>query len=346
MRSYETGAFAAAGQGDYAYDMASINEWAFPSELRPTQDSVSFDLATALRSVVMLRADVPDDAFTAPTLGTQRAGNGIAIRVHGRLVILTIGYLITEAQSIWLTANDGQIVPGHVLGYDQATGFGLVQPLGALNLPMLERGSAASVRGGSRAIVVGHGGLEHSVNAQVIGKREFAGYWEYLLDEALFTAPPHPEWAGAALLDEDGLLIGVGSLLVQEAVSGEMFDANMFVPIDLLEPILEDMMTIGAPSRPPRPWLGMYTTEIKNHVVIAGMAANGPAQLAGLESGDVVIEVAGRPVSGVSELLRTIWSTGPAGTVIPMTVARAAGQSTIEVRSANRDDYLKKPLRH
>jgi S1-C subfamily serine protease len=326
--------------------MAAPKDWSFPEELRPKQAEVRFDLAAALQSVVLLRAEVPEDAFTAEILGTQRVGNGVAIRTNGRLLILTIGYLVTEAESIWLTTHDGQTVAGHALAYDQVTGFGLVLPLGHVSVPTLERGSIAATNVGSKVIVIGHGGESHSLNATVVAKREFAGYWEYLLDNALFTAPPHPQWGGTALLDQDGLLIGVGSLLVQEAVSGESFDANMFVPIDLLEPILNDMVNVGRSTRAPRPWLGMYTTEMKDHVVIAGLMEDGPAYRAGLRSGDVVVEVAGQPIAKLSELFRTIWSTGPTGTIIPMTVSRGAKTSKVRIESADREDFLKKPVRH
>ena len=182
--------------------MASPGNWAFPDSLQPSPDETRFDLAAALDAVVLLRAEIPEDAFTAQILGTERAGNGIVIRDDG--LVLTIGYLITEAESIWLTTNRGTVVQGHVLGYDQATGFGLVLPLGKLGVQPLARGSAAAANTGAPVIVIGQGGRAHSLKAKIVAKREFAGYWEYVLDEALFTAPAHPQWGGAALLGEDG----------------------------------------------------------------------------------------------------------------------------------------------
>ena len=196
--------------------MAESTHWSFPANLQPKADELRFDLASAMRSVVMLRAEIPEDAFTAPILGTERFGNGVVIRDDGLMV--TIGYLITEAESIWLTTNDGTVVPGHPLAYDFASGLGLVLPLGQLGVPALPRGSAASIAAGDDAIVIGHGGRQHALEAQVFAKREFAGFWEYVLDEALFTTPPHPEWSGAALVGLDGRLLGIGSLFVQEAV--------------------------------------------------------------------------------------------------------------------------------
>lgn len=324
--------------------MPQQTQWAFPAALQPTPEQVAFDLESTLRSVVMVHAEIPEAAFTASILGTERIGSGVVIGSDG--LILTIGYLITEATTIWLTAQDGRVIPGHALAYDQTTGFGLVLPLGRLDVPALERGSTASLGVGDDVIVVGHGGAHHSLNAKIIARREFAGYWEYLLDEALFTAPPHPEWGGTALVGPDGRLLGIGSLLTQERASGESFDANMFVPVDLLDPILHDMVRLGRPARPPRPWLGLSATELQDRLVVGSVTQGGPAHRAGVRLGDFVLEVAGKPVSSLAQLFRTVWSLGPAGTTVPLTLGR--GQSTLRVRvqSADRNDFLLKPLRH
>jgi len=303
---------------------------------------VRFDLGNALRSVVMLRAEIPEDAFTASILGTERFGNAIVIRDDG--LMLTIGYLITEAESIWLTTNDGVVIPGHPLAYDFASGLGLVMPLGRLGVPALPRGSAASIATGDEAIVIGHGGRQHALTAQVFAKREFAGFWEYVLDEALYTTPPHPEWSGAALLGMDGQLLGVGSLFVQEAVDDRAVKGNLFVPVDLLMPILDDLLTRGRASSPPRPWLGMYTGEDGGRLVVGGVATDGPADLAGVHPGDVVVEVAGKRVAGLAELFRSVWRQGPAGTQITLGLLREGAPTRVDVRSGDRDDYLRKPM--
>ena len=301
-----------------------------------------FDLGNALRSVVMLRAEIPEDAFTASILGTERFGNAIVIRDDG--LMLTIGYLITEAESIWLTTNDGVVIPGHPLAYDFASGLGLVMPLGRLGVPALPCGSAASIATGDEAIVIGHGGRQHALTAQVFAKREFAGFWEYVLDEALYTTPPHPEWSGAALLGMDGQLLGVGSLFVQEAVDDRAVKGNLFVPVDLLMPILDDLLTRGRASSPPRPWLGMYTGEDGGRLVVGGVATDGPADLAGVHPGDVVVEVAGKRVAGLAELFRSVWRQGPAGTQITLGLLREGAPTRVDVRSGDRDDYLRKPM--
>ena len=182
--------------------MSGGADWAFPSELRPRPEEWRFDLEQALGAMVLLRAEVPEDAFTAQILGTERLGNGVVIRADG--LVLTIGYLITEASSVWISTTQGAVFPGHPLAYDQQTGFGLVLPLGRLRVEPLARGSAAAARVGDDVVVAGHGGRAHALKAQIFEKREFAGYWEYVLDEALFAAPAHPQWGGSALIGSEG----------------------------------------------------------------------------------------------------------------------------------------------
>jgi S1-C subfamily serine protease len=324
--------------------MADLSNWAFPPEMQPNPEQARFDLDAALDSMVLLRAEVPEDAFTAGILGTERIGNGVVIRDDG--LVLTIGYLITEATTIWLNTNRGAAVAGHALAYDQPTGFGLVQPLGKLGVQALARGTAASCRVGDDVVVAGHGGRKHALRAKLIAKREFAGYWEYVLDEALFTAPAHPHWSGAALIGGEGRLLGVGSLMVQEESAGRTVQGNMFVPIDLLEPILEDMLKHSRAKRPARPWLGLYATEVKGHVVVSGLAGGGPAERSGVQAGDIVMEVSGERVGGLADLFRRIWSIGPAGVEVPLTLVREGAVSRIQVRSADRQDLLKKPALH
>lgn len=324
--------------------MDEIGDWAFPDSVQPQPDDVRFDLDAVLDAVVQVRTEIPEDAFTASILGTERAGNGVVIREDG--LVLTIGYLITEAETIWLTTNRGAVVAGHPLAYDQATGFGLVQPLGRLDAPFLRRGSATSCMFGDDVIVIGHGGRAHALKAKVIAVREFAGYWEYVLDEAVFTAPAHPQWGGAALVGAEGELLGIGSLLVEETVAGQSIQGNMIVPIDLLGPIFDDMLRLGRTARPPRPWLGMYTTEMRGQLVVGGLAQGGPAHRAGVRMKDMVLEVAGERVTGLADLFRRVWQLGAAGVEVPLTLVRDGELKRVRLHSADRNDFLKKPQLH
>jgi S1-C subfamily serine protease len=321
--------------------VADTTQWAFPPSLQPNPGELGFDLYSALDGVVTVHAEIPEDAFTASILGTERIGNGVVIRDDG--MILTIGYLITEAQTIWITTNDGRVLPGHPMAYDFESGFGLVQPLGRLAIKPLARGSASALSPGDPVYVLGRGGRAHALEAELLAKREFAGYWEYVLDEALFATPLHPEWSGAALLDGEGKLVGIGSLYVQEEVGDEVIKGNMFVPIDLLDPIEEDLVSYGRARRPARPWLGMYTAEADGKLVVRGLVKGGPADEAGVHLGDIVVEVAGARIGALSEFFRNVWARGAAGVEVPLTLARGASAVSAVVQSGNREDYLRKP---
>jgi S1-C subfamily serine protease len=325
--------------------MSSVSDWKVPASVQPKPQDYDYDLDGALTSVVGLRSVVPNDAFTAQTLGTERAGHGVIIGSNG--LVLTIGYLITEASSVWLTLSDGRTVPGHPLAYDQETGFGLVQALARVELPALPLGNSGDLRVRQRVVLGGAGGRQRSVAARIFAKQEFAGYWEYVLDEALFTGPGHPNWGGTALLDARGQLVGIGSLQLQGTTEhGPTQHLNMVVPIDLLKPILDDLLTSGRPKRPPRPWLGIYAAEVDGKVLVAGAAERGPAHRADLRTGDVLLGVGGSEVSDLAGLFRRIWSLGPAGVSVPLTIERDGQSFDIEVPSADRNSFLKRPSLH
>jgi S1-C subfamily serine protease len=325
--------------------MPSLSEWKVPPALQPKPEHYGYNLDRALESVLGLRAVIPADAFTAETLGTERAGNGVLIRESG--LVLTIGYLITEAETIWLSTIDGRAVPGHALAYDQETGFGLVQALARLDLPVLPLGRSGAAQVNTRVVVGGAGGREHSVAGRIVAKQEFAGYWEYVLDEAIFTAPSHPHWGGTALIGATGELLGIGSLqLQQDRETGRSEDLNMIVPIDLLTPILDDLLTRGRPNRPPRPWLGLYATEVEDKVVVVGLASRGPAQRADLRTGDIVLAVAGEDVDDRAGLFRRIWSLGQAGIEVPLSVYRDGRTFEVRVVSGDRNQFFKAPSLH
>jgi S1-C subfamily serine protease len=293
----------------------------------------------SLRSIVGVRSLIPEGAFTAATLGTLREGSGVVIGESG--LVLTIGYLITEATEVWLTTNDGRIVPAHAFAYDQETGFGLVQPLGQLDLPALEFGDSSKARLGDAVLFADGNG--QSVRAIIVAKQEFAGYWEYLLDEAIFIAPAHPSWGGAALIDADARLLGIGSLRLQMIQNGQVADINMVVPINLLPPILDDLLTRGEVSKPPRPWLGLFSAESDGKVVVMSVAAGGPAARAGLRRGDIISDIRDGEVDGLADFYRKVWSSGPAGAEVPMRIVRDGRDTWLRVKSADRNSFLTKP---
>ncbi len=314
-------------------------------DFRPGPEDVSFDLEKALSSVVSIHAEIPDDAFTAGSLGTERRGHGVVIADGG--LVLTIGYLIIEAASIWMLDSTGRAIPGDIVGYDQETGFGLVQALEPAGLTPLPIGRSGDLTLGETMIFAGAGGRSQALKTRIVSIREFAGYWEYLLDEAIFISPPHPFWGGGALIGADGTLRGIGSLFVQDsAAQSEPLDGNMVVPIDLLKPILDDLTASGRAPGPKRPWLGMFTAEAAGKVLVAGMWDGGPAEAAGIEIGDLVLEVDGTPVIGMADMLRRVWALGEAGVEVPLVIFRDRGLKEIRVSSSCREDFYKPPQLH
>ena len=319
--------------------------------MQPKPEDYDYELDQALTAVVGIRALVPPDAFTADILGTERGGHGVLIRKDG--IVLTIGYLVTEAETVWITLSGGSTVPGHVLGYDQESGFGLVQALARIDVPVLPLGRSSSAEVGMRVVVGGGGGRKRSVAARIIAKQEFSGYWEYVLDEAILHR------AGASILGRDGNdrprgrpsrhrfpANPAGQLQPVAKAARQGDDANMIVPIDLLKPILDDLITIGRPNRPARPWLGLYATEIGNSVAVIGLAS----ARAGAEGGPA----RGRHRAGGRRGQRDR-SGGPlperlgAGRSwrhVPLTVNREGRTFEASVRSVDRRRLLKGPVLH
>ena len=323
--------------------MAALTEWKVPPSAQPRADDYPYDLERALSSVVGLHSIIPPDGFTAETLGVERAGNGVLID-NG--LVLTIGYLITEAETVWLHLGDGHVVQGHALGFDQETGFGLVQALGKIDLPALPIGSSQAAEVGERVVIGGAGGRTRSLAGRIAAKQEFAGYWEYVLEEAIFTYPAHPNWGGTALISPQGELIGIGSLQLERAREGKNEHLNMVVPIDLLKPILDDLRKFGRVNKPARPWLGLYSTEVEDKIVAVGIAPKGPAARAELKTGDVILAVRGETVTTLAGFYRKVWALGQAGAEVPLTLYREGVTFDVRVNSSDRAKFLKTPRMH
>jgi S1-C subfamily serine protease len=313
----------------------------------PTTADVGFDLDAVLGAVRPLRASVPADAFTAATLGTEREGNAVLIDREG--LLLTIGYLIVEATHVMIGDEGGHGVAAHVVGYDHETGFGLVRterPIASRPIALAD--NASSLAAGASVVIAAHGGANQAMMGSIAARRVFAGSWEYMLESAIFTTPLHPHWSGAALIGkDDGKLYGTGSLFVQEAgAAGSAVPGNMFVPIDLLKPIFEDLRTLGRPSKQPRPWLGMHTTEALGHLLIAGVHDDGPADRAGVKPGDIVLRVDGAAVRSLADMYRRVWSCGTAGVDIRFDLVRGSDTVAVVVHSSDRHRFLRQPQRH
>ena len=313
-----------------------------PADLHPRPQDYPFDLDRTLNAIVGVKAHIPEDGFTASMLGTERSGSGVVVDPAG--LVLTIGYLIMEAETIWLTTGDGRAVAGHALAFDAESGFGLVQALGRLGLPALEFGNSTELAIGEAVILAAAGGRTQAVKTWIAGRQYFAGSWEYLLEDALYTAPHHPKWGGAGLIDGEGRLVGIGSLILQQqGPEGKALSLNMIVPIDTLKPIFEQLRRLGRTDHPPRPWLGLYAGEHEDAVVVHGLAEGSPAQRAGIRLGDRIIAVGGEPVSDRRELWLGIWSAGTAGTTIRLQIGRGAATLDLAVTSADRTTLFRSP---
>ena len=291
-------------------------------------------------AVVSITAHVPEDAMSAGLLGTERVGHGVRIRDDG--LIATIGYVVHEAENLWIGSAE-TVVPGFVIGYDFDSGLALVKPSLPLRGPAKRLGRADSLAVGDAVTVASSGGKEHSIEARVVAKQEFAGRWEYVLDQAVFTAPPHDSWSGAALIDRDGRLCGLGSLVIQgfETPAGTT-TVNMFVPIELLAPIIDDICEHGRRSSPPRPWLGMLVHDDEHDLTVVGVYRNCPADQAGLRPGDVIVGIDDEPVIGLANMFRRVWSLGAAGVDVPLNVLRNAERVQLKVRSGDRAGFQRK----
>lgn len=303
------------------------------------QDKGQAEADETLSAVVRVKAKIIKDARSAATLGLQRDGSGVLVREG---YVVTIGYLVIEAESVEVTGADGKSVPAAVAGYDHASGFGLLKLLAPLAGKPLPLGDAAALAEREAAMIASHGGREGVSLVYVVSRRPFSGSWEYQLDSAIFTYPPVMNWSGAALISAKGELLGVGSLIVNDSAgAGSQSPGNMFVPVDLLKPILDDLIAAGRRAGPVRPWLGLNTEEMRGRLFVSRVSPGGPADRAGLKSGDIVIGVGGEEVSSLADLYRKVWSRGSAGIEVPLKVLQGLEIRDVNVRSIDRLEYFR-----
>ncbi len=292
-------------------------------------------------AIVQVRVKALPDARSNATLGPTREGSGIVIDGKGH--VLTIGYLVIESDAIELVTSANKTVPATLAGYDHATGFGLLRATAPLEAKPIDLGDSGALTEKEPVIVLPHGGRDAASFGRVTAKRPFAGSWEYLLDQAIFVSPPTMAWAGAALINRDLRLVGVGSLLVRDA-GGE--PGNMFVPVDVLKPILADLIKQGKRSGPTRPWLGLATEELQGRLLVTRVSPESPADKAGLKPGDIVLGVGSDTVKSHSEMYRKIWSIGPAGVEVPFKVLQGAELKDLKVKSIDRAEYFRDKPTH
>jgi S1-C subfamily serine protease len=296
-------------------------------------------LEDLIGAVVKIKAQINPEGTTVRGLGRDREGSGILIDGDG--LVLTIGYLMVEAYAAEVITNDGHTVPATIVGYDHETGFGLLRAIEPLKTKPLPIGRSADVKVNEVAVVASGGGPNMVMPVTVVAKREFVGDWEYLVDEALFTSPPHPAWSGAALISHDGKLVGVGSLTVGDAKEAKKDSpGNMFVPIDRLFPILGDLIADGRPAGPGHPWLGLNTEETRGQLVVSRTTSGGPAEKAGIERGDVILTIDGETPKGLADFYRKLWSKD-AGAVVALGLLHRHSPQKLEIKSINRLDHLK-----
>ena len=299
------------------------------------------DAEKLFAAIVKVNVRATPDARSSATLGTEREGTGIVVGDKG--LILTIGYLIVEAENVTVIDSKGRMLAARVVGYDHATGFGLVRTLASLDVKPVVFGDSTRVAEREPVMIASVG--DDAINfAFVVSKRPFSGSWEYALDQAIFTSPPIPNWSGAALLDKDGRLLGVGSLIVRDATLEEpKVPGNMFVPIDLLKPIMADMVKAGRRAGPARPWLGVSTDEVQGRLVVSRVSPDGPADQAGVRVGDIILGVGGEGVRSQPEFYRKVWARGGAGSAIPLKLLQGVDVNEVPVVSIDRVEYFKLP---
>jgi len=298
-------------------------------------------LVDAAAAVVAIKVRALANARSAASLGTERSGSGVVFAPHG--LVLTIGYLVLEADEVLVTSSKGRTVPAVVVAYDHATGFGLLRPLGPLDVKPIALGTSASVDTLDRLLVAAAGGEEPLSVATVVSKRQFAGYWEYLIDNAIFTSPPRLDFGGAALVNREGELVGIGSLFVMDAMTpGERLPGNMFVPIDLLKPVLDEMIATGRQKGGVRPWIGLNSLEEDGRLKVLRVSADSPAERAGIAPGDIILALAGQKVEKLPDFYRRLWSSGAPGVEITLKVLKGNDVLDVKVRSIDRFDNLRK----
>ncbi|MEK8031409.1 S1C family serine protease [Ideonella sp. DXS29W] len=305
---------------------------ASPESTRRASDSV----------VGLLTLAIPD-APSSATLGPIRQGSGVVIGPDG--LVLTIGYLVLEADQVLLQPDDGRQIPARVLGYDVATGFGLVKALIPVSLPAAPLGDPSTLDETEPLLFVTGGPRARITMARQVARRPFSGYWEYHLDHAVFTAPARPDHSGAALFNLRGELLGVGSLIVSDALgpAEPPMPGNMFVPVDLLKPILGELVAQGRSTQSKRAWMGAHCVEMGGEVRVARVSDGSPAELAGLLPGDRIVRIDGQRVDDLHSLWQRLWEGGAAERDVALDILRDGQPLKVPLHTIDRQSAIRQP---
>jgi S1-C subfamily serine protease len=289
-----------------------------------------------LDAIVEVRISVPENARTAERFGTNRVASGVVIDEIGH--ILTIGFQTIEAKTVEIVGKDQNRVKATVVAYDRNTGFGLLRATSPLQVTPMPFGSSSEVKKGDPVQAVSYGSSNAVKGVIVVDRKEFAGPWEYLLENAIFTAPPIERFSGAALVNSDGHLIGIGYLFSQLKIADQMvMPTNMFVPIDVLKPILSDLKRSGRSKLPPRPWLGVRTQELHGHLLVERVTSGSPSEKAGIKTGDIILGVDNQDVHGLADFYRKVWALGKAGVDVPLRILQGIQIRDVIVHSIDRN---------
>ena len=318
------------------YIFPALLLWASNSYADFTKDKIDL----FYESIVSVRSIVPPEARTAASLGVEREGNGVAIDENH---ILTIGYIVIESESIEIGLSDGRRLPASLVGYDHTSGFGIIKSVVPLKLSPLKLGNSDNINSEQDLLVLpspnrGAGSIVRSVS-----RRPFTGWWEYFVESPIYTTPPNGLWAGAPLLNENGEILGIGSLFVSEAVPGISSPGNMSVPINLLKPILGDLISSGRRKSKIQPYLGISSDDSNDQVIVTRVSKGGPAFKAGIRPQDVIMTVNGSQVSDLKSFYEKVWKSGESGVVIELSVLRKGLIMTFNVKTVDRLDYFFKP---
>ena len=292
-------------------------------------------------SIVRIYSIVPPDARTANSLGTERRGSGVIIDDKH---ILTIGYIVVEADTINIGLPGGKTVPGELVGYDHTSGFGILRTINSTKLNPLKLGDSDEIKVDELLFVMPYPDQGQASAANAVSRRSFAGWWEYYLDKPIYTFPMNYSWAGTPLINQQGEILGIGSLFVSESLSpGVSSPGNLFVPINDLKPILKDLIDNGRRTKNIKPYMGLSSEDSTGKVSVTRVNENGPAAKAGIMPNDVILSVNGKDVRNMTEFYKTVWGLGGPGTVLKLDIDRNEQRLSFELTTMDRNDFFVKP---